>query len=45
MVVNLVKKKPVDTLVEELRRGKSISKEQVLRESEFADWVSDEKLT
>ena len=33
MVINLVQKRPVDQLVADLRRGKFISKEQVLRES------------
>lgn len=33
MVVNLVKRHPVDELVAKLKSGKSIPKEQVIRES------------
>jgi len=33
VVVNLVQKKPIDSMVADLRRGKFISREQVLRES------------
>jgi hypothetical protein len=35
MVVHLVQKTPVEALVERLKAGKLISKEQVLRESEY----------
>lgn len=35
MVVNLVKCHPVHELVAKLRSGKTISKEQVVRESEY----------
>lgn len=35
LVVNLVQKKPVDVLLSELRRGKYISKDRVIRESKF----------
>ena len=36
LVVNLVKQKSIDTMVSEIRQGRIISKEQTLRESEFA---------
>ncbi|KAL2428979.1 E3 SUMO-protein ligase pli1 [Exophiala dermatitidis] len=32
LVVNLVSKKPIDTMVSEIRHGKTISKEQILRD-------------
>jgi hypothetical protein len=35
MVMNLVKCHPVDDLVAKLKSGKSIAKEQVVRESEL----------
>jgi hypothetical protein len=35
LVVNLVRKTPIEVLVDRLKAGRSISKEQVLRESEF----------
>jgi hypothetical protein len=35
LVINLVVKKPVEMLVSELKRGKFISKEQVLKESMY----------
>lgn len=34
MVVNYVVKKPVEELVKEVQRGKALSKESVIRESE-----------
>jgi E3 SUMO-protein ligase PIAS1 len=34
LVVNLVQKKSIDSLVSEIQRGRTISKDQVLRESE-----------
>lgn len=36
LVVNLVRKIPVEVLVQKLKAGTAISKEQVLRESEQA---------
>lgn len=35
MVVNLVRRHPVEDLVARLKNGKQISKEQVIRESRF----------
>lgn len=37
MVVNLVKRHPVEELVAKLKSGKTIVKEQVVRESRFLD--------
>ena len=34
-VVNLVKQNPVEQLVQKLREGKSISRDQVIRDSKF----------
>lgn len=35
LVVNLVSKKTIDTMVNQLRRGRMISKDSVIRESAF----------
>lgn len=38
-MVNLVTQKPIEAMVSELRNGRVISKEQILKESEFPGFL------
>lgn len=39
LLVNLVQKRSINSLVEELKRGKYLSRERIIRDSEWSDYV------